>query len=388
MNIPVNFATQSPSRLTDRWIIIGAGIHGTHLATRLVHDKGVSQDQILLVDPYPPLELWKRRTRNTGMRYLRSSETHHIGTGSSSLRRWVKKRGLASQAWSGKYSCPRRDLFNAHCDGVIAEYGLHDRWAQDRVVDLQPEDSGFLVQLASGRELQAENVVLAMGQPAGLQWPEWIPPEADARHLLDPDFDLTQLEGDEPICILGGGMTGSQAALSLSKTRRVHLLLRHQFRIQDFDFATDWAAFAFSRLSRLDGQQRRSLIRQKKLLGSINPKTSSDLAARCRSGALSLHQASEGTWLGSTFRWGEEEFRSSPLLLATGFIKSPPGGGLVEILSRKLDLPVSPCGYPLTGPDLRWTDGLYVMGALAELNVGPCSANILGARLAATAILG
>jgi hypothetical protein len=51
-----------------------------------------------------------------------------------------------------------------------------------------------------------------------------------------------------------------------------------------------------------------------------------------------------------------------------------------------LELPIAPCGYPLVNSALCWTDGLYVLGPLAELEIGPVARNITGARQAAERI--
>ena len=38
------------------------------------------------------------------------------------------------------------------------------------------------------------------------------------------------------------------------------------------------------------------------------------------------------------------------------------------------------CGYPVVGEDLRWQERIFVTGPLAELQIGPCARNIIGAR--------
>jgi len=48
---------------------------------------------------------------------------------------------------------------------------------------------------------------------------------------------------------------------------------------------------------------------------------------------------------------------------------------------------VGACGYPLVGDDLQWGANLFVTGPLAELRVGPCARNIVGARNAGRLLL-
>ena len=52
-----------------------------------------------------------------------------------------------------------------------------------------------------------------------------------------------------------------------------------------------------------------------------------------------------------------------------------------------LQLPLAPDGYPVVDEHLRWTPGLFVMGPLAELVVGPAARNLGGARMAAQRIV-
>ncbi|NRA63045.1 MAG: hypothetical protein HRU19_01110 [Pseudobacteriovorax sp.] len=59
---------------------------------------------------------------------------------------------------------------------------------------------------------------------------------------------------------------------------------------------------------------------------------------------------------------------------------------MIQSLIRAESLPIYSCGYPLINKDLRWSKGLYVTGALAEIQIGPLARNIAGARKAAECI--
>ena len=62
------------------WLIIGGGVHGTHLSNVLIHKHGVPRDRLVVLDPYDePMERWKHCTNNTGMTHLRSPAVHHVG---------------------------------------------------------------------------------------------------------------------------------------------------------------------------------------------------------------------------------------------------------------------------------------------------------------------
>jgi hypothetical protein len=71
------------------------------------------------------------------------------------------------------------------------------------------------------------------------------------------------------------------------------------------------------------------------------------------------------------------------IILATGFHASPPGKSWLEKTIEKENLHCSVCGYPIVTPEtLEWGKDLYVMGPLAELEIGPVARNIAGARRA------
>ena len=75
------------------------------------------------------------------------------------------------------------------------------------------------------------------------------------------------------------------------------------------------------------------------------------------------------------------------VLLATGFCSKRPGGSLVDGLIQSASLPCAGCGYPVVDTGLRWHSNVYVSGPLAELELGPVSRNIAGARRAAARLV-
>ena len=75
------------------------------------------------------------------------------------------------------------------------------------------------------------------------------------------------------------------------------------------------------------------------------------------------------------------------VILATGFTPRRPGGAMIDRLVKDFDLKCNPCGYPVLGADLRWAASIYATGPLAELQVGPCARNIVGARNAGRILL-
>ena len=75
------------------------------------------------------------------------------------------------------------------------------------------------------------------------------------------------------------------------------------------------------------------------------------------------------------------------ILLATGFATQRPGGPMVDALIESASLTCASCGYPILDEHLRWHPRIFVSGPLAELELGPISRNIAGARRAGDRIV-
>ena len=79
--------------MTLDWLIIGGGIHGVHIATRLLADADIPADRLRIVDPGPRLlARWHDCTRTTGMTYLRSPSVHHLDVAPMSLQNFAGTR--------------------------------------------------------------------------------------------------------------------------------------------------------------------------------------------------------------------------------------------------------------------------------------------------------
>ncbi len=56
---------------------------------------------------------------------------------------------------------------------------------------------------------------------------------------------------------------------------------------------------------------------------------------------------------------------------------------MIDSLIDSASPPCARCGYPIVDTSLRWHPRVHVSGPLAELELGPTSRNIAGARRAA-----
>ncbi|KAH8068115.1 tRNA-Phe hydroxylase [Aureococcus anophagefferens] len=72
-----------------QWLVVGGGPQGVHVAGRLLREvDGLALDDVCIVDDEDALlRKWKTRAENTGMRYLRSPASLHLGDGERELLR-------------------------------------------------------------------------------------------------------------------------------------------------------------------------------------------------------------------------------------------------------------------------------------------------------------
>jgi cation diffusion facilitator CzcD-associated flavoprotein CzcO len=383
-------------------VIIGGGICGVHLAVRLLAEAGVAPRRLVIVDPAPALlHRWDTCTANTGMPFLRSPAVHHLDLDPWSLLRFAGVRGRQRRQpdqFTPPYDRPAIDLFAEHSRWTIAQHGLSDRHLAARATAVRLTDAGASVTLADGTELSTARVVLALGASEQPHWPDWARALREAgghvEHVFQPGFDLQPDALPARVIVMGAGITGAQVALRLARAgRQVTLVARHELREHQFDSDPGW--LGPKEMTRFQAERsataRRRLIQQARHRGSLPKDVLRELRAAMRRGEVVWHRAEvQGAAVtddGLTLTTSAGARAADALILATGFDRHRPGGALVDQLVADHHLPCAACGYPLVDPYLRWHPRLYVSGPLAELELGPTSRNIAGARRAGERIV-
>jgi len=379
------------------WLIIGGGIHGVHIAARLIGEAGVAPEALRIVDPGERLlARWRACTASTGMSFLRSPSVHHLDLNPHSLQRFAgRRRNRQLGLFALPYERPAIELFDAHCDQVVESFGLQDLHIRDRAVTSSVDCDGVYVRLSSGSEVAARNLVLAIGASEQPRWPDWAPRgHPRVRHVFEPGFEVWP-GSTGTVTVVGGGITAGQVALRLlDESHRVHLVSRHPLREHQFDSDPGWLGpklmTSFGR--ERDHDRRRAMINEARHRGSVPPDVGRPLKREIRNGRLGWHEgAVEGLDAGpdglelqlSTGELVEAEH----VLLATGFASHRPGGPMVDDLIASASLPCARCGYPIVDSALRWHPRVHVSGPLAELELGPAARNIAGARRAAARLV-
>lgn len=432
LTAPSSSSSSSPTIRQIPWLIVGGGIHGVHIATRLLGE-GVTDNLCIVDDGRSLLHKWKTRTEATGMEYLRSSAGYHLDLTQDSLRKFGKHNNnnddkSNKHLFTKDYERPQLEFFNQHCDAIIQEHELDKKHIKGKVTGVNPQKDHVRVVVSRSTadvdeecEYMAENVVLALGNDDPF-YPDWVTPDLIDSGIVKHVFDANTK--DPPLCsdvaIIGGGITAAHKAIQLAqqkeKDNTVHLISRHPLMEQQFDTHQDWmmdqAAVERSQEGGGSGQpkrqrqfqettslqQRRHIIAQERVPGTVTAAVNRGhhgLQYLIRENQVQWHEAAVSSVSKLGHNRCQLQLSSGTtmdvdlILLATGFGKCLPALLKQVSLDQHQPLPTSDfCGYPIVDASLRWGHPrLYVTGALAELELGPSARNIAGARLAAERIV-
>ena len=376
------------------WLIIGGGIHGVHIAARLIGEANVAPERLRIVDPGERLlQRWRSCTETTGMTHLRSPVVHHIDLEPWALENFaIELDRQEPDAFAPPYQRPSLALFNEHCDRVIETYGLAALHIRGRAEACVVRCEGVSVSLDDGEHIEADRVVLAIGASDQPAWPTWAPREhARVHHIFAPDFDAWPSRGEE-VAVIGGGISAGQVALRLvARGHLVHFVSRHALRQHQFDSDPGWLGPKYMQGFEQDRDhcRRREVITEARHRGSAPPDVCDALRRAIARERLvwhggeitSMEEAPDGA-LSLCFSRGTS-LEVDRVLLATGFEPARPGGAMVDALVASASLPCARCGYPIVDGALQWHPRVHVSGPLAELELGPAARNIAGARRAA-----
>ena len=381
------------------WLIVGGGIHGTHLSRALVGAGRIAKDRVRVIDPEDaPAAAFFRFTAATGMTYLRSPGVHNLDLDPFALRKFAKRApGKSIARFVPPYDRPGLAFFRAHVAHVVKQHGLAELRIRGRALALERVENGFRVETERG-SLESRRVVLAIGMGEQPCWPAWatpLTPTGHVSHVFGSDFDRRALAGLRRIVVVGGGITAGQLAGTLAAGGAdVTLLTRHTLRIHRFDSDPKWLGprgmTSFDEIGSHD--ERRAMIVAARHRGSMPPEIAGKIASGVENRTLRIETRPvlgvEVVADAVRIETGVGAFiEADHVVLATGFAPHCPGSKLVADGIERLGLACARCGFPIVRRSLEWTPGLFVSGPLAELELGPTARNIAGARAAAERLL-
>ncbi|MFO1011581.1 MAG: FAD/NAD(P)-binding protein [Planctomycetota bacterium] len=378
------------------WLIVGGGVHGTYASHRLTQPGCFERSRVRVLDPESePLARWNHCTENAGVDYLRSPAVHHLDVDPQSLFRFAASHeGRALADWAAPYSRPGFALFQRHTRSVVDRARLRDLRVLGRARSLERCRHGWRIETEEGA-LDARRVLLCIGLSDQPELPAWAAQArragAPVHHLFERGFLRRSIPAKSRVLVIGGGLSAAQAALALrwGSPGAVTLLARHAPRVQQFDTDSCWngpkclAAFEAER----DPFARRTRIAAARRRGTLPAEVARQLAACARSGSLLVQRGEVKQLVNDERGWiarlvDARELSLDHVVLATGFNQHRPGGDWLDAAIERESLPLAPCGAPSVDATLRWSDGLYVTGSLAELEVGPVARNLAGVRMA------
>lgn len=378
-------------------LIIGGGIHGIHLANRLVTVEGLPLDKLMILDPHDaPCQRWKELTGKTGMKYLRSPLVHHVDVDPWSLQKFMARPEVRSWASTiGVTERPSLRLFNAHIDHVVDKSQVYRSYRKALVTGLKDCGSHMVVESNIG-SIEARRVILAVSSNEVPRMPAWglaLQDEgAPVNGVFQPSFDMHSIIPSYRYAVVGSGLSAVQLALAIASIApgKSTLITKGPVEVNDLDFDPCWVGpkcmEPFGKIA--DYGERRSKLNKARNVGSIPRAISATLRKAQEEKRLTLltSRANAGTLLSDgsiDLELQDGRVRNfDRVVFAIGFEKQAPGQAFLSSLIEDCGLAVHEDGYPIVDRCLRWSDKLFVTGALAELEVGAASRNVIGARIA------
>jgi len=268
-------------------------------------------------------------------------------------------------------------------------------------VAIQGEDGSFSIELDNGESVESSAVVLALGFPGPAVMPAKLAALSSSSigHVeSNGGAILSNLRSGERVCVVGGGLTAVQASqLAHRRGCNVTLLTRRALKTRQFDVDVKWfdrrqnRALHFQFLEK-SSAERLAMIKETRGGGSVPPMYMEDLKAREASSGLQLIcgeiEAAKLAGERVEVAINGQVHVFDRVISACGH--RPDCSSLPVIQSLQETWPAETvCGLPVLSQDLQWPqlDRLFVLGALAALQVGPDAANLMGLRRAAQVVV-
>ena len=381
--------------------IIGGGIHGCAIASRIIREVPSAAKHLVILDRAPqPLLAWQRKTARQGMAFLRSPAVHHIGSDSLGLVEYARTQNRTTEL-APPYSQPSVGLFHDFCLHEVETQHLRQSYHRFDVAELRwDKGSGrfpFRIISLKDEGFRAACVILAIGTDDCI----YMPPDLNLFKRRFPESIVHSSEFDlhktiqkvipSKFVIVGGGLTAATLAKNLTDLdAEVAMITRKPLKIQQFDFEPSWlgpkALRKFS--NEPNWEERRKIVQQTRGEGSVTPeiaealtKSRADEKFHLRTGVKIL-QINRDSRL--QVKTTESTINDVDLVvLATGYRFDLHRYRFLSNLTRRHEIPML-CGLPRLDRELQLlpVKNLFGSGAIAQLQIGPAAGNIAGVALA------
>ncbi|MCI0467972.1 MAG: FAD/NAD(P)-binding protein, partial [Beijerinckiaceae bacterium] len=210
-------------------VIVGGGFSGSMTAAQILRRAGRAgvPVNVALVE--------RRGTAGEGVAYATRDPAHLLNVRAGSMSAWpdqpedfvewagerygnVRPGDFLPRQWYGEYI---RDTLIASAAGASKTAAFSAVFDEARRVSSHP-GGGWLVHLERGSSLRADALVLAIGHrpPSDPFGTKWIGPRS--RYIADPwrPCALSCIRPNEPVVVIGSGLTAVDAVLSLASRPR------------------------------------------------------------------------------------------------------------------------------------------------------------------------
>jgi len=394
--------------MTDTEVtIIGGGVHGTHLAMRLLNAGIVNRERLRICEPNGLLANLRQQCQQCGMTEFRSPLVHHIATDPFSLRAFARERDRTDELIPTDTGGdrPTVSLFFDHAEWVCEKHDLESLVESTRAIAITDNATHVEIETTGGRHT-AHWCLLAVGHRRLTRpvWAKELVSSAPVNHVWDRGFDPEAISATAAVGVVGGGITAAKCATTLAQPgREVRLFARSPFRVKLREAGTDWMHFSrvVDRLHELPSasRERADQVAEARHNGAIPP----HVFRRLRRAIEAHHVELDRTEITSASHAGGTVVVScqdgtarclDQVVCATGFgsaYESP----LFRQLREETALSVGYRNAPVLDDEtLRWQrengtlSRVAVSGAAAQQVLGPFSRNIIGARRAGDCLVG
>ena len=214
---------------TPTVVVVGGGFSGSMTAAQLLRSAGAAGAKLRVVI------VERRGAVGEGLAYGTREINHLLNVPAGRMSAWpdqpdhflqwarardpkVRPEQFLPRQWYGEYV---RETLLAAASEAGRSVELSVRFDEVRRVARRP-DGGWLVHLAHGTSMTADAVVLAIGHrpPSDAIGKRWSGPRT--RLIADPwrPFAMNPVKPDEPVVVLGAGLTAVDAVLSLAHPNR------------------------------------------------------------------------------------------------------------------------------------------------------------------------
>ena len=404
---------------------------GGHQVERALHSIGLHQKRrVCVIDPSSGwLQGWKSNFDTLRIQHLRSPALAHPDMfDPHALLAFACRRGrdrdelFESGCWDrkdllglgqtqvGLWKLPSTKLFADFCDELVAE--LPHTFHRGKVVDIDDSRDG-MYQISwnepssKKRYTFARSVILATGitghtvVPPDLEHcPKVVPWNAQNAF---PSPALTE-QNKQRILVVGGGLTAVQAALRVAQDNHECVLCsRRPLQEKHFDIPVEWFDLRktnkhLSEIYHCDMEERMKQLKKARDGGSV-PSMYMKLLEKYK-GNLECCVGNVEYMAGDNVDDDQNEtekvtiaingvpFHFDKVIVACGIKPDCSTNPVIANVLSKWPIQTHH-GFPELTPDLHWSKSrksLFVVGAMASLQVGPDAGNLMGMRRAATLV--